>query len=927
MPCKTLLYRPNIETRQAQLYVYADEGLHYFFGTNPQTPVTNGTLDKSRYANESASIKLNGVDQDIRYLGLALDTYLHQFDSCTHRLNWVRFEDNTSRNHGIYTVVRDSDNYETMWVEYDVGVKFDLRYKLVIGGSVIHDLTLNLGHSAFSTNKWFVFDVVATNEGGSTNKRIRISEGGVNSVLSSANASTGFNSAGGEGIYWGRAIDFDTGNTYWLKGWYDSFVSHKGGFISELTFISGGNNLWNTAPAFKQVWDNYHIAETNSYPSGNFVAPVVTTTNKFAGQELSNIPCFAEQKNILYITGLDKTNRKLKLVKPIRTFLNHSVVGGSLAPGTYYYVYAFWDQRTGMVSDLSPEYSVTLGASGGIQLFNWQRPPYNETHATGYWADKIALFRSTTSGGPYKLVSTPNAFASSQIDNNTDPIIGPPITGLYGQLPLFISIHEQIGSDPLLIISNSAGPPNNFLAGAEYTFAFSIYDPIFDTESALSDDVTYTVPVNSVRLNISPSSAHPEYAGNVLQYGGKHFIFRVYLKENGIYKFIGEEDFIAAPFLWEDPTAVKAPFIFIRPITPPQVQFVEHHNGRNWYANSVENSNRIWFSDVNDLERIISTSFLDIGSSSDPITGIKSFLGFLVVFKENSVWLVTGNTQDSISQIDIAGNAGCINHRTIAEADNLLFFANGQGVYIFDGARIKYLSLGINDLFTTINPFFRGMMAGVVDAFYGTYMLSVRIDKRNVSPGWVPPNQIVDYSVPNDTILVFDYRTYLKDGIESFTKWSVPVSTFASGYFDGDYFIYYAKSSLLGPTPDLMLNNIQLGKFVHNNQDRGFFNNDLKIKWFWQTVPITSKGDRTRFEDLKVFFGTDALTENQNIELGFTYKGSLTTRSLVLRPSDNSAQIKVRLRSDYLAAYFSGDTSERIYIFGYNLRKRSVDMR
>jgi hypothetical protein len=86
--------------------------------------------------------------------------------------------------------------------------------------------------------------------------------------------------------------------------------------------------------------------------------------------------------------------------------------------------------------------------------------------------------------------------------------------------------------------------------------------------------------------------------------------------------------------------------------------------------------------------------YLEVGTASDTdlITGLAAFQGVLVVFKEKSIWILSGNSLDTFYLRKVIPGVGCRSHHSIVPMGNVLLFLSEDGFYAFDGASAANVS-------------------------------------------------------------------------------------------------------------------------------------------------------------------------------------------------------------------------------------------
>ena len=143
----------------------------------------------------------------------------------------------------------------------------------------------------------------------------------------------------------------------------------------------------------------------------------------------------------------------------------------------------------------------------------------------------------------------------------------------------------------------------------------------------------------------------------------------------------------------------------------PTSRFAASHVDRMWVAYTTEDGNaypnRLRFSHPLFPESWRSADFIDIVDGGSGITGMSSFGGSLVVFKEHGIFLVMGYSTDTFQVVPISKAHGCVNSLAFAEYENYLFFFDWpMGLYMYDGRQIQ-------NVFSQIMP---GIQSGAINA-------------------------------------------------------------------------------------------------------------------------------------------------------------------------------------------------------------------
>lgn len=116
----------------------------------------------------------------------------------------------------------------------------------------------------------------------------------------------------------------------------------------------------------------------------------------------------------------------------------------------------------------------------------------------------------------------------------------------------------------------------------------------------------------------------------------------------------------------------------------------------------------VFLSDINKFESFPTANVIEVPSGGE-ITGLAiiSFTTpsatstdeFLAIFKENELWVITGDDLDTWN-LKFVDSTGCLGQPLIVGANGYLYFIDNRGIYLWDGAgKPVYISRPIEDLF------------------------------------------------------------------------------------------------------------------------------------------------------------------------------------------------------------------------------------
>jgi hypothetical protein len=163
-------------------------------------------------------------------------------------------------------------------------------------------------------------------------------------------------------------------------------------------------------------------------------------------------------------------------------------------------------------------------------------------------------------------------------------------------------------------------------------------------------------------------------------------------------------------------------------ITP---QFVKIRTNRVYCAN--KGSSVIYFSDAGNPTSFPVNNFIQINTNDGQnITGLSALVNNLVVFKDESVWIMTGEplgagnttTIGNLQLRQANSSVGCSAFRTICQIDELLFFVHYSGIYVLQNYSVQLVSPDLQFTFdNSINPGYISSMYGVYNALRKKYII------------------------------------------------------------------------------------------------------------------------------------------------------------------------------------------------------------
>lgn len=199
--------------------------------------------------------------------------------------------------------------------------------------------------------------------------------------------------------------------------------------------------------------------------------------------------------------------------------------------------------------------------------------------------------------------------------------------------------------------------------------------------------------------------------------------------------------------------------------SPPKARFVTQHVADYLFmAGHTSNPSQIRYSDTATHAVWPVGNTLEIGRNEGQIiTGLQKFGDATVVFKENSIWTVSGTTPTDFSLHPTPSEVGCIAPNSITLTDSGIFFWSEAGPAIFNGFRTQLLGHRIRSVLDTVD----WANTQKITAAYYPY-------KKHLLVSYPRTGQTY-----NDRFILFD-MSKSTEGAPSGIAWPCPVAGFTT---------------------------------------------------------------------------------------------------------------------------------------------------
>ena len=125
-------------------------------------------------------------------------------------------------------------------------------------------------------------------------------------------------------------------------------------------------------------------------------------------------------------------------------------------------------------------------------------------------------------------------------------------------------------------------------------------------------------------------------------------------------------------------------------VTPPNATIFAYHKNIGFAAGNSTALSTLYFTDIGDIRNWTTGLSGNINVETNDGSIIRALVpGFdaLYIFKDYSIWRLTGSDKDNFQLQRMMHGIGCISPKSIALLGNTFFFVSSQGdVYLYDGA-------------------------------------------------------------------------------------------------------------------------------------------------------------------------------------------------------------------------------------------------
>lgn len=235
-------------------------------------------------------------------------------------------------------------------------------------------------------------------------------------------------------------------------------------------------------------------------------------------------------------------------------------------------------------------------------------------------------------------------------------------------------------------------------------------------------------------------------------------------------------------------------------------KYLELYNNQMFMAGFSGMLSTVYFSQIGEPEGVEPEFNFEVRTNDgDKVSGMKNYLGSLMVFKENSFHQLLGDDPNNFLIKQVSDQYGCISNRAIVTFEDKCFFLDKKGIVEFNGANIRVVSNKIEPVFLSMNlSAARGNATAIHNRLRNEVWFSIPINGSTI----------------NNCTVVYDY---VADAFTKFEGSNVSSLAVMSGSFStpraffGDYsgLIHNYGQSLLGDNGAAMTCLLKT-RFIHD---------------------------------------------------------------------------------------------------------------
>jgi len=320
--------------------------------------------------------------------------------------------------------------------------------------------------------------------------------------------------------------------------------------------------------------------------------------------------------------------------------------------------------------------------------------------------------------------------------------------------------------------------------------------------------------------------------------------------------------------------------------------FIEIYSSKVFLSGISQDPSRVYFSDTGEPEGILpENTFIVESRNSDKVTGLRTYYSQLVIFKDRSVFALTGSSGENFVVREVTDQYGCLNNRANVVFNERLWFLDQKGICEYNGSNVSIISDKMEGDFDRMN----------LDAAKSQ---ATMIHNKQRSEVWcsIP----VDGATLNNLTIIYDYEA------EAWARWD----GFSPRYMN------MMKARLTKSTGFFADNSGRLNQF----SGTFFGDNGSGISLVVKPRFEHPMGQSVEKQFRRLFVNADSLTGQSIISLNVNYRKNYSesiamTQGMTLTTFQNVNNFGIPAKSlSPEIGFFSA--TDRIRFYGYTLEYR-----
>lgn len=139
-------------------------------------------------------------------------------------------------------------------------------------------------------------------------------------------------------------------------------------------------------------------------------------------------------------------------------------------------------------------------------------------------------------------------------------------------------------------------------------------------------------------------------------------------------------------------------------LAPSAPSTIDLYNNQMFFGGFYNDPDAVWYSDIETFELRNVENFLKVREKDgDIVTCIRAFFSQLLIFKQRSISVLTGDNPDNFALIEATDQFGAINAKCVITWNQKCWFLDVKGVGEYNGANTTIVSDKVDSIFKNMN--------------------------------------------------------------------------------------------------------------------------------------------------------------------------------------------------------------------------------